>query len=90
MFKCWECGHEFLEPNIWTEHHGETLCGCPSCSGAFEIAHECEICGGWFIPAESKLRDVCQECIDELVEKHEQVLTDNFTEFELEILEAVF
>ena len=88
MFKCYECEKAFSEPKHWTENHGETFAGCPYCGGSFDEAVKCEACDEYFF--ESQLKDVCQDCIDELKERYSKLLKDNFTEFELETLEAVF
>lgn len=87
MFKCYDCGYEFDEPETWTERHGEAFSGCPRCNGSFDEAKHCDNCGEYFL--ESERNDVCQDCIDDLKERYEKVLNANFTESEIDILNLV-
>lgn len=64
MYVCFECGKNFLEFSTWTEPHGEKMCGCPYCHGAFDDGVKCEICGEYFTE-EELINGVCEECIDD-------------------------
>ena len=72
MFKCYECGSTFSEPRntreLVGEHFGfpayESFSCCPKCSGSFDEATQCKICGEWFF--EDELDDgICEECLEE-------------------------
>lgn len=78
MFKCYECGATFSEPESYQERVGEYFgtpayvdrCCCPNCRhDEYEEVHQCEICGEWFFDEE--LDDgICEDCIDEGKEKY--------------------
>lgn len=70
MFICKECGHIFEkgEEQTWIEPHGEHLSGCQICSGSYEEAEQCNICGSYFLA--EKLHGytssrVCDNCLNE-------------------------
>jgi hypothetical protein len=69
MYKCSECGLVFEDARHWEEHHefwgascSEHWSGCPDCSGGFEEAYECKICGEYHTEEELK-GGVCGACI---------------------------
>lgn len=64
MYRCKECGHLFEEGEQKKryEDNGEEWQCCPLCSGDFEEAETCEICGA---AAEELHGGVCDECIKE-------------------------
>ncbi len=64
MYKCISCGHTFSTAETWHESHGEELSGCPICSGNYEEAKKCKVCGAWFLSDELS-GGVCNECIDD-------------------------
>lgn len=71
-YKCVECGHIFEDGEIdrWDEYRGEchgvpayeSMAGCPSCSGDFEEASECDSCGGVFLK-EELFWGMCEQCL---------------------------
>ena len=85
MFKCLDCGHIFEEPKQYSEDRTpggaceggsfiEHYTGCPVCSGAYEEAKQCEICGKYFTSDEltdtneyinGGCGDCCEQCIEE-------------------------
>ena len=65
MFKCWDCGRTFDEPNTWRERSGEVLSGCPSCGGSFDETKKCQICGCDFLSEELYNECICEECLEE-------------------------
>ena len=87
MFKCYDCGREFEEPKTWTESHRETFSSCPSCGGSYDEAQRCDYCCGYYL--ESERCGICQDCIDELKSRYQKVLSENFTKYEIEVLELI-
>ena len=79
MYKCLDCGHVFEEPKQYSEDRTpggafeggsfiEHYTGCPLCSGAFEEAKQCEICGEYFTDDEltdTTCGDCCKQCIED-------------------------
>ena len=65
MFRCEECGYIFEEgeQKRWVEPHGEELCGCPICGGAFVKVKNCVVCG----EISDTEYGVCQKCFDEKI-----------------------
>lgn len=71
MYKCEECGYVFEDAQHWEERHefwgascSEMWSGCPECSGGYEEAEQCKICGEWFLPNELH-GGACGTCIKE-------------------------
>lgn len=88
MFVCEECFHEFDEPAVWTEEHGETLSGCPRCRGNFVESDEinrCKICGEPIDDDEV----CCASCKAEVVSRFERMLSE-FEPEEIEVLNHVY
>lgn len=89
MFKCGECGHVFEagEERVWTETSGETLYGCPMCSGGFQESFPCKICG-------SHDKDVndhfCMKCAVNVKNRMEAFLDSEFTKAERELLNEIY
>ena len=85
MYKCLDCGHIFEEPKQYSEDRTpggafeggsfiEYYTGCPVCSGAYEEAKQCEICGEYFTDDEltdtteyinGGCGDCCEQCIED-------------------------
>lgn len=60
MNRCLDCDSLFDEPGVVRDYNGEQFLVCPFCSGRYETAYECEICG------EISDSVVCDTCISEL------------------------
>ena len=97
MYKCNECGSEFLEPRIIQDKvpYGEgkvmypAYACCPRCGGNFEEANNiCELCGDSF--SESIHDDVCPSCINIIAKRFSDMLKANFEPFEISILNAAY
>lgn len=85
MYKCLDCGHVFEEPKQYREDRTpggtceggsfiEHYTGCLLCSGAYEEAKQCEICGEYFTSDEltdtteyinGGCGDCCEQCIED-------------------------
>lgn len=85
MYKCLDCGQVFDEPKQYSEDRTpdgvfeggsfiEHYTGCPVCSGAYEEAKQCEICGEYFMSDEltdtteyinGGCGDCCEQCIED-------------------------
>lgn len=65
MYICLECGEMFEDFTTWTEPHGEQLCGCPYCKGAYEEAKECVVCGEYYLE-EDLTNGVCEDCAERM------------------------
>lgn len=85
MYKCKDCGLIFDEPKEYSEDYTpggafeggsfiNRFSGCPNCSGAYDDAKKCEICGEYFL--EEELEDTteminggcgycCSQCIED-------------------------
>ena len=61
MYICLECGEVFESCSEWAEPHGEDMCGCPYCGGAFEIAMKCNICGKYHLE-DDLINGICEDC----------------------------
>lgn len=89
MYKCNNCAHEFQHYDTITENTGEKHYVCPRCRGAdFDEAKVCELCGESY--TSSRFNGVCPKCIAEVEERFSKMLNDNFSEFELSILNSVY
>lgn len=96
MYKCNDCGAEFSEPKITkvTVPYGSgevTYPGvscCPSCGGDYEEVQICELCGDSF--AKSKFDGVCPGCINIISKRFSQLIKENFTPFEVNILSNAY
>lgn len=72
-YKCLECGHIFEEgeEKVWQEDRGEywgvrcseEMSGCPKCSGEYEQAIRCALCGEPHLYEELN-GGVCDECLE--------------------------
>lgn len=98
MYKCLDCGEEFLEPRVCHEtvpYGGgeaelpEYFC-CPFCGGAYKEEKQCEYCGKFFLEDESRMDVMCEECLDELKERFSALLHNNFTPYEIKALNTIF
>ena len=88
MYRCKECGNLFEEgeQKRWVEPHGEELSGCPVCSGVYECARPCKICGTY----SSENIEYCNDC-KELVKKRFKDFMDNeFSKEERELLNEIY
>jgi hypothetical protein len=68
----------------WTEDSGEEWWGCPECHSAVGEIKPCINCGSYEHDLDC---NYCAECRDEVQDKFEKLLKNNFTEKEIEILE---
>lgn len=92
MYKCMECGNLFEdgEEKMWREDMGEyfgspcymEMKGCPACGGAYDDVEQCKICGKYSTDY------FCDECVHEVLQRYKEVVRENFTEDEIELLEA--
>lgn len=89
MYKCLGCGHIFEEPKQYSEDRTpggaceggsfiEHYTGCPVCSGAYEEAKQCEICGEYFTSDEltdttEYINGGCGDCCEQCIEDGEMV-----------------
>ena len=88
MFKCNNCGAEFEEFDVINDN-GEKWNVCPCCRGTeFDEAKKCEYCGNWFL--ESRVNEICEDCIDEIEVRFSKTLHNNFTEFERGVLNVIY
>ena len=96
MFKCNECDYEFCEPAIIRERvpYGEGFANlpdmacCPRCGGHFEKLKICEFCGDGYV--DSRHDGVCDSCINIVKARFSELLNQNFTKFEIDILNDVY
>jgi len=90
MYICDDCGHIFEEPITWEERHGfthgpfERWYGCPHCKGSYEEAKRCDNCGEYISKDESS--DLCRACQDDVVDRFNRFIRDEFNEAEREFL----
>lgn len=88
MYKCNNCEHEFQHYDTIKENTGEKHYVCPRCRGTdFDEAKVCE-CGELY--TDSMFNGVCPKCIAEVEERFSKLLNDNFSEFELSILNSIY
>lgn len=89
MFKCLDCYEVFEEPKKYAEDRTpggafeggsfiEYFTGCPYCSGAYEEAKECEICGNYFTDDELKdttemINGGCGYCCGQCINDNEMI-----------------
>ena len=93
MYRCLECGILFEEGEQKTyrecvgECHGSpaytVYSGCPICGGNYEEIEPCRICGGYNLKNED---DFCEECQKNVMERFNNLMKQNFTEEEIELL----
>ena len=89
MYKCNNCAHEFQHYDTIKENTGEKHYVCPRCRGTdFDEAKVCENCDELY--TDSLYNGVCPKCIAEVEERFSKLLNDNFSEFELSILNSVY
>lgn len=96
MFICNKCGQTFSEPHVSRENipygngyvQGLAHSSCPYCHGDFKEAKQCEYCGKDF--AESRNDVTCEDCLDELELRFSNILHNNFTEHERELLNMIY
>ena len=95
-YKCKECGNVFEEGEqaTWEEHHPygmgyatETFSGCPVCEGSYKEIEPCKICGTLDHDIEESFCDVCKE---EFEKNLEFVLSQNFSEAEIELFHKLY
>lgn len=82
MYKCFDCGALFEEPKEYSEDRTpggvceggsfiEHYSGCPYCSGAYDEAVECDVCGEFCYSRSISYDEngsVCDKCLEELEE----------------------
>lgn len=98
MYKCFDCGETFEEPKEYCETvpYGcqdvveKKHLGCPSCGGDFDESKECEYCGKHFLEEESRSDVICNDCIDEVDSRFKNLLHNNFTKFEVDLLNDIY
>lgn len=96
MFICEDCGETFLEPSISYDTvpygdgyvKGPGQASCPYCHGNFEEGKKCEHCGNYFL--ESRMNEICEDCLDELQTRFSNMLHNNFTEYEIKALNTIY
>lgn len=96
MYKCKDCGRYFENPRAIRDKvpYGEEMVDlvtdevCPYCGGPFGKFHVCELCGDDFF--ESDFDDVCPSCINIVANRFSKMLKENFTPFEIEILNVAY
>lgn len=86
MYMCDECKEVFEEPINWIEPHEETILCSPCCKENFEEVRMCEFCDKYV----SLDEELCDKCKSDLRKQFSNVLHENFTEFEIEILNNLF
>ena len=93
MFKCRDCEKKFLTPQVHRESHGfydglyEEFHSCPFCGGDYDELIYCELCGDEFTNECDILSlPYCEECKEDLREKFQSVVGNNFTAFEQKAL----
>lgn len=94
MYKCLGCGHLFEEGEQKTyrecvgEYFGtpayEEYSGCPICEEAYEEIEPCKICGGY--ETKEVFEDVCEICKGEVLKRFRDLVENNFTSEERELL----
>lgn len=90
MYKCNECGHLFEngEEKAWNESHGEHWLGCPLCSGSFEEAVPCSVCGTY--DYDDSEDNYCESCKENVKKRFQDLLNKNFSEEERELLNGLY
>lgn len=90
MFRCDECEEVFEEPIEYTESHGEhfreVFTCSPCCKENYTEVEMCEFCDEYIDLYER----LCDKCKSKLKKAFSNVLHENFTEFEIEILNDIF
>ena len=98
MYICISCGETFEEPREVINDYGyigsapvrERERVCPYCGEQYEEAETCENCGEHISEAQHKKSGLCKDCETALVIRFNALLRENFTEKEIEILNAEF
>lgn len=97
MFKCNDCGGDFLEPKViydtvpygngYVKGPGQEC--CPYCSSEnFEDAEICELCGDSY--TESRHDGICESCINVITDRFSELLKSNFTPFEISVINSAY
>lgn len=95
MYICLNCGEEFREPKVLEDRHGdpfglpEKLRVSPCCCDSFTEAVRCDRCGA-LIAAGADAHGLCRKCAEQTVEKLRNLLRNEFTEAEREVLNDAF
>lgn len=87
MFKCKDCGHlfEYGEEKRWKEDHGEDWSACPCCGGEYDEIKSCKMCWSYEeMQVDGGL--YCDDCIEKTKKKLARIISENFTEKEIEII----
>lgn len=64
MFKCYDCGSAYAEPQItyqWAEEGAKQHLGC-HCGGPLGDAEQCQFCGEWFLQDDDFTPPYCHAC----------------------------
>lgn len=93
MLKCKECGHLFEdgEQKTYRENMGEChgspayqeFSVCPVCGEDYEEVKPCKICGSYDHETDE---DFCEECKKDVKKRFNNLIKQNFTEQEIELL----
>lgn len=83
MYKCYDCGSIFTEPENFSEDRTpggafeggsfiEDYTGCPMCSGAYGEVQECDLCGEWAYVGDLNYCEqgsLCDDCYYDMVDE---------------------
>lgn len=98
MFICLDCGEVFETPSAVIEDmgecHGERAYReykvSPCCGGDYDYASACEKCGNYTTPSQYDRFGLCSFCEEEILERCQLILAQNFTEREINFLNSKF
>lgn len=89
MYICGDCGARFENYKKTVEAYGEKWYVCPNCESTdITEARRCEYCSCDFF--ESRIEELCDDCVDELRKKFSRLLHADFTEYEIKALNIIY
>lgn len=99
MYICDECGETFEEPKTYCEDRGEfwgqpcreEISVSPCCEGDYSEAGTCELCGEYYNEETAKEYNLCcDDCAESLENKFKKILHENFTEYEIKVINSIY
>ncbi len=91
-FKCNNCGHVFDEDSLVKcyDDDGCSYSGCPYCKDyEIEEVEYCEVCGKYKADYDEE-NEMCEECVDNIVNKFKKIIKNSMQEYELTTLENYY
>lgn len=91
-YLCQNCKNTCLQPlSFYEKDTGAHILFCPLCgSGSVQAGIFCSLCGGTYTKDSFGGKSCCHVCASRLIKRFKKLLSDNFSEEEIDILNEIY